>query len=112
MSWGMIQDNAMAATSGLGVVRLGVDMTTGHGCFPPTRAITASMTVYTDQIANVRVSDQYAAHCCPQKGCHTPVASGGSRTVFSDMLMKQRSTDAMGCGDHCRASSVTTYAGI
>lgn len=97
---------------GLGGVRLGVDRTTGHGCFGSTVAIRASMTVYVDQIASVRLTDIYAPHCCPMKGCHSPVASRGSQTVYMDQLQQQRITDPMGCGDHCYGGSISTYSGM
>lgn len=112
MGWTMDKGDAMGGVSGLGGVRLGVDGTTGHGCFPPTRAASASMSVFIDQIAQVRVTDRYIPHCCPNQGCHAPVAIAGSRSVYVDQLQQQRTTDAMGCGDKCRGSSISTFSGI
>lgn len=111
MGWSMDQGDAMGPIFGQGNVRLGVDATTGHGCFPPTRASRGSLTVFIDQIAQVRLTDTYISHCCPAKGCHTPVASSGSVSVYTDQLYSQRTSDSMGCGDKCKASSISTFAG-
>jgi len=112
MAWKPHEADAPGPVAGLGNVRLGVDSTTGHGCFPPTRAATASITCFVDQIAIVRVTDKYIPHCCPNQGCHSPVATAGSRSVYIDQLQQQRITDGMGCGDHCKGGSISTYSGI
>jgi len=95
-----------------GAVRLGADSTTGHGCFPPSKTATGSTTVFTDQMPTVRMSDQYALHCCPAMGCHTPTASQGSQTTFSDGLAKHLMMHQCSCGDKAATGSMTTFAGF
>lgn len=94
-----------------GSVRLGVDKSTGHGCFAPVVPVTASIDVYVDQIAAVRLSDAYQVHCCPKKGCHAPIVKMGSRTVYANQLQECRSKDPMTCGDRALGCSISTYAG-
>ena len=90
-------------------IRLGVDASRGHGCFSPTVPATASMTVFTDQIAEVRVSDKYVPHCC--KGCHRPVVTMGARITYTDQLATHRSGDSLSCGDTASHGSISTYSG-
>lgn len=101
---------SMPGPVGIPCVRMPIDSSTGHGCFPPTRPVTGSITVFTDQLAQVRVSDSWKVHCC-MGSCHTPVTVQGSRTVFADQLAKQRIGDAMGCGDRAATGSITVIAG-
>lgn len=112
MGWTMDQGDAPGPVFGLGNVRLGIDSTTGHGCFPSTRAATGSLTCFVDQIAIVRLTDKYIPHCCPNMGCHSPVATVGSLSVYVDQLKQQRITDGMGCGDKCYGGSISTYSGM
>lgn len=95
-----------------GCVRLGIDPSTGHGCFAPVVPVTASIDVYVDQIAAVRMSDAYQVHCCPKKGCHAPIVRSGSRTVFDNMLQACRITDPMTCGDRALSGSISTLTGV
>lgn len=99
------------ANRGERTIRLGVDASRGHGCFGPTVAATGSLTVFTDQIAEVRVSDRYIPHCCPNQGCHTPMVTVGARVTYTDQLPTHRSDDPLGCGDVSGHGSLTTYAG-
>ena len=92
-------------------VRLGTDASTGHGCFGPTVPASASMTVFTDQIAEVRVSDKYVPHCCPSKGCHSPMVIVGARITYTDQLATHRNGDPLSCGDMSSNGSFTTYSG-
>lgn len=94
-----------------GSVRLGVDASSGHGCFAPVVPVTASIDIYVDQIAAVRVSDSYAVHCCPKKGCHAPMVVRGSRTVYDNMLQTNKMGDPLSCGDNSLGCSISTYAG-
>lgn len=100
---------SMPGPRGIPCVRLPIDSSTGHGCFPPTRPATASVTVFTNQLAQVRVTDSWVPHCC--FGCHTPVTVQGSSSVFADQLAKQRIGDAMGCGDRAATGSTDVIAG-
>lgn len=95
-----------------GAVRLGVDMSTGHGCFKPTKPATASVTVFTDQIPTVRMTDTYVPHCCPMQGCHAPMVVQGSQTTYSDQLAKHLQTHQCNCGDKAAMGSLTTFAGF
>lgn len=99
--------------SGISCVRMPIDMSTGHGCWPPTRPVTGSITSFTDQYAQVRVSDMWAVHCCssPPPQCHAPVTVMGSMNTFADQLPKQRIGDMMNCGDAAATGSLTTFAG-
>lgn len=92
-------------------IRLGVDASTGHGCFPSTIPATAAITVFTDQIAEVRVSDKYVPHCCPNMGCHAPVVTMGARITFTEQLATHRSSDSLSCGDRASSGSISTYSG-
>ena len=103
--------NIRLGLRGQRTVRLGVDLSTGHGCFSPVPAITGSIDVFTDQIAECRVSDVYATHCCPNKGCHAPMVTRGARITFTNQLATHRSGDALSCGDMSSNGSMTTYAG-
>lgn len=95
-----------------GAVRMGVDLSTGHDCFKPTKTATGSVTTFTEQFPQVRVSDSYVPHCCPKKGCHPPIASQGSQTVFVDGLAKHLVGHACNCGDFAATGSLTTFAGF
>lgn len=90
-------------------IRLGVDASQGHGCFSPTVPATAAITVFTDMIAEVRVSDKYVPHCC--KGCHTPSVIQGARITYTEQLATHRSSDSLSCGDHAGHGSISTYSG-
>lgn len=107
-----IDNLAASGPAGMGCVRMPIDMSTGHGCWPPTRPATGSVTTFTDQFAQVRISDVWVAHCCPgPPGCHVPVTVMGSTTTFADQLPKQRIGDAMSCGDRAATGSLDAFAG-
>lgn len=106
-----LDSRAGSGPSGLGSVRLGADISTGHGCFPPTRPAMGSITTFTDQFAQVRVGDAYVTHCCPNKGCHAPVVSVGSRTKFVDMRAHHTQRHALSCGDRAATGSIDAYSG-
>lgn len=93
---------------GLRNIRLGVDASRGHGCFSPTVPATAAITVFTDQIAEVRISDKYVPHCC--KGCHTPSVVMGARITYTEQLATHRSGDSLSCGDTAGNGSISTFS--
>jgi uncharacterized Zn-binding protein involved in type VI secretion len=95
--------------AGQRVIRLGVDRSTGHGCFPPTVPSSASPDVYANQIAMVRLTDTYVPHCC--KTCHTPVATVASGTVFVNQLGDHRDGDGHSCGESAANGSPDVFAG-
>lgn len=97
---------------GQSAIRLGVDPSIGHGCFGPTVAVTASIDIYVDQIAAVRLTDMYAPHCCPPPvGCHVPSVARGSRTTYYNMLARHKQGDPLTCGDTSGIGSLTTFTG-
>ena len=107
-----IDSRAAGSAAGMGKVRLAPDISCGHPpCFPPTRPATGSLTVFTDQFPNVRVTDLYIIHCCGP-ACHVPVAVIGSVSVFSDQLMQHRRTDGLSCGDMACTGSITCFSGM
>jgi len=98
--------------SGFGCARMPVDVSMGHGCWPPTNPIMGSVSTFTDQFAQVRVTDMWAPHCCPgPPGCHAVVSAVGSTTTFADQLPKMRMFDGLSCGDSVAITSLTTFAG-
>lgn len=113
VSSAFLDSKSGSAPSGIPNTRLGVDISAGHSCFPPTYTATGSITTFTDQFAQVRISDLYVVHCCPPPGpgCHAPVAIVGSTNTFADMLAKHRIGDATDCGDMAATGSLTTYTG-
>lgn len=101
---------SMPGPIGIPSVRMPIDSSTGHSCFPPTRPVTGSVTVFTEQLAQVRVSDTWQTHCC-KGSCHAPTTVQGSRTVYADQLNHMRVGDAMSCGDRAATGSLSVIAG-
>lgn len=77
--------------------RLG-DKQSGHGCYPPTSCVTGSGNVVINQKPAMRQGDTFVKHCCPTRGCHTPVLSNGSSTVKINGKQAGRIGDPTGCG--------------
>ncbi len=102
--------NIQLGLRGQQTIRLGVDVSTGHGCWSPVPAVSGSIDVFTDQIAECRVSDVYAVHCCTP-GCHAPMVTRGARITFTNQLATHRAGDPLSCGDTSSNGSITTYAG-
>ena len=90
-------------------MRIG-DPSLGHGCFPPTTVYTGSTTVFTDQIPQARMTDQYVPHCCPPAGCHPVVIRQGSPSAFADQLAIHCVRHMTACGDMAAAGSITSFA--
>lgn len=88
-------------------IRLGVDASTGHGCFPPTVPSSASPNVFHNLIQAVRLTDTYVPHCCG--GCHTPVVAQSSKTVFINQLSQHMSGDKQNCGDTASNGSLDVF---
>ena len=78
-------------------VRFG-DLTTGHGCWPPTTLATASPNVIINDIGSVRISDDIVPHCCPA-GCHGGQQCSGSPDTYVNDLAMARVGDLISCGD-------------
>lgn len=92
-----------------GVVRVGIDTSTGHGCFPPTNPNKGSMKTFVDGLAHVRVTDTYNVHCC--MSCHVPNAVQGSQIAFIDGLAAHCQTHKLGCGDAAATGSPKAFIG-
>lgn len=85
--------------------RLGVDNNFGH-YLCPSPPMVGSVTKFTDQIAQVRITDAYIPHCL-----HPTSAAVGSKTVFVDQLQCFRLMDVLSCGDKSAAGSINVVAG-
>jgi uncharacterized Zn-binding protein involved in type VI secretion len=98
----------------LPVVRLGIDMCSGHPAgptyFPPRPAVTGSATVFVDGLPAVRVIDIWAQHT-NIISVHPSPGGGGSPTVFVDGLPLMRIGDPIACGSVCAMGSVTVFSG-
>lgn len=77
--------------------RLG-DIHSGHGCFPPTKAIMGSSNVVINGKPALRVGDQFVPHGCPLVPPHPVVAGKGSTTVFTNGKSAMRVGDKTACG--------------
>lgn len=97
----------------LGLVRLGIDLCSGHPegptFFPPRPPLSASTDVYVDGIPVVRMGDLWNPHT-NLLDVHIGVSSGGSPTVFVNGLPVMRMTDPIDCGSVAMMGSTTTFA--
>ena len=68
--------------NGLPIHRKG-DMTTGHGCFPPTRCANGNESeVYVNGILIAITNEcRNVPHCCPPPNCHSGILITGSPDV-------------------------------
>lgn len=95
------------------VIRLN-DMSTGHGCFPPTNLVSTpvSKTFVNGILAGVvSGSCQYTTHVCgivvhPSSG-RTP--SSGSSKTFIEGNPAARIGDDIACGDTCGEGSPNSF---
>ena len=69
------------------------DNCTGHGPCPPRPSCSGSPDVFTNNLAQMRVSDCYVTHCT-----HGGILVGGSSTVFVNSLPAGRQGDPVNCG--------------
>ncbi|WP_108820135.1 PAAR domain-containing protein [Pseudovibrio sp. Alg231-02] len=90
--------------------RLG-DIGSGHGCFPPTPAISGSGDTFINGRKAVRLGDAFAPHGCPQCPPHPRSLSAGSATVFINGKKAGRVGDSIGCGGSVSAGSGDTFIG-
>jgi uncharacterized Zn-binding protein involved in type VI secretion len=68
--------------NGLGVTRIGIDLTAGH-CFSPVPVIAGSTSVFVNGVGIARMGDPIQNHCCPDHGCHDGFCVGGSLNTFT-----------------------------
>lgn len=87
-----------------GAVRLG-DNCTGHGCFPSRPNNSASDNVSVNGRGLHRLNDSWAAHCCPDAGCHGGYTIQGSSTVSINGRPATRIGDMINCGSYCLEGS-------
>jgi uncharacterized Zn-binding protein involved in type VI secretion len=73
-------------------VRVGSDLCSGHGRFPPRPAMTGSPDVMMNDLASVRVGDLWLPHP------HDGISIAGSGTVFVNDQAKVRVGDIIDCG--------------
>jgi uncharacterized Zn-binding protein involved in type VI secretion len=99
-----------------GIVRIG-DMSTGHGCFPPTPLIASPVSKTYVQGARVGVvspNAYHATHSCgttvhPQPAARAYV--GGSSNTFIEGFPAIRIGDNIACGDAVGQGSSNTFIG-
>ena len=96
----------MAAAARLG------DLSTGHGCFPPTACSgsTASKTYINGIPAQVQGSS-YVVHVCGKSVHPVRLASSGSGTVMIEGKAAIRIGDSISCGDTVGQGSPNTIIG-
>lgn len=92
------------------IIRLGVDKSKGHGCFPSTQPISAASTVKANGIGVVRMGDRYSPHRCG-KVVHSSRIAQSSSTVKANGRPVQRTGDAISCGDSAGKGSRSVRAG-
>lgn len=100
---------------GLAVVRMGIDMCSGHPAgptyFPPRPAVLGSSDVFADGIAVVRAGiDPWAMHT-NIISVHPGVGVAGSPTVFVNGAPLMRMSDPINCGSVAVMGSSTVFAG-
>ncbi|AFH14761.1 PAAR motif of membran proteins [Pseudomonas phage Lu11] len=96
---------------GMPNIRLKIDKSTGHGCFPPSLPVAASMNVFCNGIPEVRVGDAYMTHCCPSKGCHQGTALTGATKTFTNGRLVHTAGGAIDCGDVASNGSPNVFSG-
>jgi uncharacterized Zn-binding protein involved in type VI secretion len=98
----------------LPVVRMGIDLCSGHPAgptyFPPRPALTGSPDVFVDGIPVVRATDLWAPHT-NILSVHPGTGVGGSQTVFVNGLPVMRMTDPIDCGSVALMGSSTVFCG-
>lgn len=99
---------------GLPVVRMGVDICSGHPAgptyFAPRPAIVGSPDVFVDGLPLVRVGDLWAMHT-NLITVHPGTGIVGSMTVFCNGRPVMRIGDPIDCGSVAAMGSTTTFCG-
>lgn len=95
------------------VVRLG-DLSTGHGCFPPTTLVVTSSTKSYINGKLIGLQDnmsQFSTHVCGNN-THLQITryiSAGSPKSFIEGKPIARIGDDIGCGDACGEGSPNSF---
>lgn len=97
--------------SATGATRTGVDLCTGHDCFPPRVSAEGSPNVYVNGIKWHRENDLWEIHCCPGSGCHSSYLENGSSNVFVNSLEASRIGDPIECGSDVDEGSENVFVG-
>lgn len=90
------------------------DLSTGHGCFPPTQlVVTPVVKSFFNGILGSVVSSacQHDTHCCGpvcHSGSERSPSSGASKT-FIEGLPSARIGDSIACGDAIAEGSPNTF---
>lgn len=98
---------------GLPVVRLGVDVCSGHqgpGQYSPRPAAAGALTVFVNGFPVVRVGDLWSLHT-NQTDAHAGTGIAGSETVFCEGKAVMRMNDPIDCGSVAAAGSLDTFCG-
>lgn len=66
--------------------------------------------MFTNNLAQGRVSDPYNVHCCGVP-CHSGSIADGSETVYTNFLKTARQSDPVDCGSRCDQHSSDVFAG-
>ena len=90
------------------------DMSTGHGCFPPTAMVqtSASKTYFNGKLAGTKNAEcQFATHSCgivvhPQSS-RTPSSSAGKTYIEGSLAV--RIGDSIGDGDAVAQGSANSF---
>lgn len=98
----------------LPVVRLGIDMCSGHPAGPtyytPRPTLTGAATVFVEGIPAVRINDVWGPHT-NLIDVHPSPGAGGSPTVFIEGQPVMRIGDPIACGSICAMGSSTVFVG-
>lgn len=92
-------------------IRLSTDRSTGHACWPPTIPAAASMNVFCNGKAEVRVGDKYIVHMCPGKGAHVGTALTGAAKTYTNKRLTHTAGGAIDCGDVASSGSPNVFSG-
>lgn len=89
------------------------DLSTGHGTYPPSQAVTGSPTVTVNGKGIVRVGDAYAPHCntIPPYDCHSGVVVSGSTSVTANGIPIALPGSPISCGDTVGPGSPNVTSG-
>lgn len=93
-----------------GVIRQGIDLSTGHSGYPPRAPDSGSSDVICNGAGVVRIGDHYPSHKSG-KNSHDGYASGGSSTVFVNGIGVHRAGDSISCGDTAASGSSDVNCG-
>lgn len=97
-----------------GVVRMGLDVCSGHPAgptfFPPRPAIVGSPDVFVNGLPAVRMGDLWCPHT-NILSVHPGTGIGGSATVFCNGMPLMRSLDPIDCGSVALTGSTDVFAG-